>query len=245
MAYFPQLAQFPARRRLVQRTVVTRQAGGTSWKLADPAEAAIEWELDLKGLTAAECGAIDSLFESVEGRLGTFAFLDPFDNLLKWSEDLSADEWVKDPLLDISGAMVINPGPGELALQQSVRAPAWFQYCFSAYARGGQVRLFARAGSQTTSQTFVTGEQWQRLELQVMPGGTEENIVFGAAIPEGAAVEMYGFQVEPQPAASAYKKTTAHSGVHAAARFLDDALEVTADGVENYSLLVRIRSPLD
>jgi hypothetical protein len=245
MAYFPQLAQFPARKRLVQRTVVNRQAGGASWKLADPPEAAVEWELNLKGLSAAECGALESLFETVEGRLGTFTFLDPFDNLLKWSEDLSAPEWVKDPLLEISGSLVINRGPGELALEQSVPAPAWFQYCFSAYVRGGEVRLFARAGAQTASRTFATGEQWQRLELAALPNGTEEAVVFGAAIPEGAAVEMYGFQVEPQPASSAYKKTTAHSGVHTHTRFLDDALEVTADGVDNYSLLVRIRAPLD
>jgi hypothetical protein len=195
---------------------------------------AIEWEMELKGLTQAECSAIESLFDAVEGRLRTFTFLDPFDNLLRWSENPTAESW-----------SVTSPEPGEVLIEQAVAAPAWFEYCLSVSARGGPVRLFARSGSRQASATFTVGPEWQRVEFPLSLGGTEEAISFGAAIPDSGAVEVTAFQLEPQRAASRYKKTTSQAGIHPAARFLDDVLEVTADGPENHSLVVRIRSPLD
>ena len=91
MLYFPQLttaavSQFPGVRRLIHRTVVNRQADGREWKLADPGAQAMEWELELRGLTDTEAEAIQALFDATEGRRETFTFLDPFDNVLRWSE---------------------------------------------------------------------------------------------------------------------------------------------------------------
>ncbi|HOK48045.1 MAG TPA: hypothetical protein PLK67_19010, partial [Bryobacteraceae bacterium] len=100
MLCFPQLltgavGQFPGGKVIRRRTVVNETEDGRTVKLGDAAAGEVEWVLELKGLADSEWEAIENLFEVVEGRLGTFTFLDPFGNLLSWSEDLSAAVWQK------------------------------------------------------------------------------------------------------------------------------------------------------
>jgi hypothetical protein len=52
-------------------------------------------------------------------------------------------------------------------------------------------------------------------------------------------VDVFGLQVEPQPAASGYKPTTT-GGVYEHARFHDDDLAMTATGVGLHSCTVNI-----
>jgi len=101
MLYFPQLAsgavsQFPCKKVVHQRTVVNQLLDGSEVKLFDPAGCTVEWDLDLESLTSAEWNAMAALFQAAEGQLGTFTFLDPFGNLLSWSEALSASVWAAD-----------------------------------------------------------------------------------------------------------------------------------------------------
>ena len=62
-----------------------------------------EWRLRYEELTDGEMDTLRSFFEGVEGRLGTFTFLDPAGNLLAWSEQLDAEVWEKDPLVTVTG----------------------------------------------------------------------------------------------------------------------------------------------
>ena len=57
-----------------------------------------------------------SLYSDVEGRLGSFTFLDPTDNLLLWSEDLTQTAWESNSLLTIT-AGVADPKGGTSANQ--------------------------------------------------------------------------------------------------------------------------------
>jgi hypothetical protein len=259
MLYFPQLTtgtatQFPCTKRIVQRTVVNQQADWGTIKLFDPAACSVQWELQLSGLTTPEWNAIDNLFEAVEGQLGTFCFLDPFGNLLSWSEELSAAVWTKDTAIQVtdgaadpfgasSAARVTNTGPTEQSICQAAGVPGWFQCCLSVYARSdtpATVKLFAAAGTNTTSQVLTTGPAWRRLQLSTVPGAQTESVTFGWAIAAGTTVDLFGFQAEPQVGASKYKPTTTQNGIFPNSSFLSDELKMTSNAPGEFSCTVRI-----
>jgi hypothetical protein len=258
MLYFPQLAsgatsQFPCQKTVAQRTVVNTLADGTQYKLFDPGACKVEWEIDLESLTSAEWSAMAALFQAAEGQLGTFTFLDPFGNLLSWSEAPSAAAWTvgagltlaasaADPLGGTAATSVAAAG-GAQSVAQTVAVPSWYRYCFSVWARsngGTQVTLFVSAGAQTAQQSFAVGPAWQRLVLGAQLTAQQGTTTFGITIPGGATVEVFGFQAEAQVGASSYKATSAQSGVYTQASFLNDALAMTSEAPGIFSCPLKI-----
>lgn len=240
MRYFPQLAsgamgQYPLGKRRVARTVMNRTADGRVVKLADAGAAATIWRLRFEELTDGEMETLRNFFEEVEGRLGTFTFLDPAGNLLAWSERLDADVWEKGPLLTVMetgdpGAWRVTNGGGAAAeLAQTVECPEWFQYCLSVFARGA-------AGSGATlicgerRERRVLGPEWKRLVLAWQGLGSAETVRFGVELEPGAWVEAFGFQAEAQAGASKYKRTLSRGGVYENARLDNEELVMTAAG---------------
>jgi hypothetical protein len=260
MLYFPQLitgatSQLPCTKKIFQRTIVNSEPNGGTVKLFDPGACAVEWDMQLSGLTLEEWTALDALFEATEGRLGTFQFLDPFGNLLKWSESPSAATWTKDTGLHLTNGVtdhlgttratrLANAGSGEQGLRQSVSVPGWYQYCLSVWARSDSpapIRLTMTAGTDVSSQWFDTSTTWHRLELSMpLEIQTATAVTFGAAIGAGASVDVFGFQAEPQVGASKYKSTTTHNAVFSNAYFLDDELRMTSNAPGEFSCALRI-----
>jgi hypothetical protein len=261
MLYFPQLmtgtaAQLPCAKRVLQRTVTNVQLDGGMVKVFDPGAYEVQWDMQLSGLTSEEWSAIEGLFRTVEGRLGTFCFLDPFGNLLRWSEDLSAGAWNKGPAIQASGgsadpfgtsraSVVSNTGTAEQDVSQTVAVPGWFQYCFSLYARSdapGTIKLFASPGADPATRVVKIGPQWRRFELSTAPGAQTEAVTFGVTIEPGTAVTLFGLQAEAQPGASGYRATSTHCGVFSNASFLDDELPMTSNAPGEFSSRIRIRA---
>src|ERR1039457_3738684 len=119
MPTYPQLgsgalSQFPVQKTRRLRTVVNQAADGSTIKLADPAAEATEWLLTYADLSDAEAAALRAFFDSAEGTLNGFTFLDPAGNLLAWSDQLDNAMWQKDPLLSLTGG-VADPLGGTLA----------------------------------------------------------------------------------------------------------------------------------
>ena len=103
MLVFPQLStgttgQFPLLRTKTRRTVINALADGRTVRYAD-GFGEVSWDLDLRELSSSERGAVEALFVASEGRLRSFTFLDPADNLLEQSEALTNAAWSKDPFL--------------------------------------------------------------------------------------------------------------------------------------------------
>lgn len=261
MLYFPQLAtgaggQFPIRRRAVRRTVVNACLDGRMVKLGDPGASSVEWEMALTGLTSEEWGALKSLFEAVEGRLGSFGFLDPIDNLLKWSEDLSQATWTKDAGLELTAGVadplgttratrITNSGGGAAVIQQTLAVPGGYQYCLSVWARSseaGEVWLLRSSEAGPAKKQFKTWGAWSRLVYSTKLEDASETVSFGVELGAGRTVEVFGFQVEAQRGASQYKKTTSRGGVYTEAYFLEDALQLTSEGPGEHSGVVRVRA---
>lgn len=261
MLCFPQLTtgaagQFPIKRRAVRRTVVNSALDGRMVKLADARASSVEWELGLTGLTSEEWGALASLFEAVEGRLGSFTFLDPMDNLLKWSEELSQAAWMKDAGLALTGGIadplrttratrITNSGGVAQAVRQELAAPGEYQYCLSVWARSseaGEAWLLRSSASGPVKKNFRTWGAWSRLVYATKVEDPSETVSFGLELGAGQTVEVFGFQVEAQRGASKYKKTFSRAGVYEEAFFQDDVLNLTSEGPGEHSGVVRVRA---
>lgn len=259
MRYFPQLvtgalSQYPVRKVHRTRTASTHGQNGDTFKLSDPDAETLEWELRLSGLTDSEWTAVESLFDECEGSLGTFCFLDPFDNLLGHSEDFEAAVWRRDPLLQIlpgvedpaggtSAARLVNAGQTPQGLSQTLDVPASLHYCFSAYVRSGAtgaVRLEQRSPTRALARDVRVSANWSRVRLSGNLQVPEDSVTFSIILPAGGSIEVYGLQVEAQPGSSEYRKTSGHGGVYPAARFADDELRLTSTGPNCHTTVLRI-----
>ena len=261
MLYYPQLstgtvAQYPLRKTLLKRTIVNDCLDSRTVKLADVAAVSVEWQLNYAGLTQAEWDALKTLFLTAEGRLQTFVFLDPTDNLLRFSETLSSTVWQKDGLVQLTAGIadpfgttratrVANIGAVSQKISQTVESAGWFGYSFSAYLRSSAasvVTLTRRIAGGADSRTERVGPVWRRLQSSGSMDGTAEEIEFELAIPAGAAVEVFGMQAEAQPQPSAYKKTHSQGGVYPETRFSEDFLTPVAVGPNDYAVQIQLVS---
>ena len=263
MLYYPQLisgsvCQFPVVRRAESRTIANELLGGSVAKMADRGAAVVRWQLSYTNMTDAEWNSIQQLFESAEGRLSTFTFLDPTDNLLTWSEDWTQSTWAADPLLSVSegiqdpaganGAIqVTNQSQTTQRIVQTIEGPSWFQYCFSVFVRSeipSTAQLVIATSGQESLQTVQTDGVWRRVTTAGRLSASEGTVSFGVQLPPGARLCVFGAQVEAQPAAGSYKKTTDRGGVYSSTRFDSDSLTRTAEGPGRNSCVVSLVAKL-
>jgi hypothetical protein len=261
MLVFPQLttgavALYPVTRQSALRTVVNTLGDGSTVVFSDPDAAQTMWELQAKGLTAAEWNAIEALFVVVAGQWQTFTLLDPAGNLFANSELLSAGSWtngalialtagIGDPLGTTRATRVVNGGIAAESVAQALSVPGNYRYVLSAWAKttgGSSVILTASTTGASTAVTFALTTNWQRISIPVDLGQASTSVTFGAELAAGATVDLFGMQVEAQLAASDYKMTGIGGGVYSNARFSSDSLTATAQSTDVYDATVRIVS---
>lgn len=258
MTVFPQLssgaiAQFPIERVSEFRTLVNESLGGAPTLVEDVAFEQRTWLLQYSQLTDAEWQAIEGLFVEVEGRLGSFKFLEPGANLVSWSELLSDAVWLKDAGISIlegqsdplggSAAVRLTNSGGTGSVRQSLNIPASYRYAGSISARTSDSGVELRVdddGPQAARTVIDNSNEWKRYEASYDFVSASDFTVLRIEIPAGAAVEVFGPQLEAQAAASAYKPTFQQAGVHANARFDQDVLGDRAEGVQRHSGVIRI-----
>jgi hypothetical protein len=186
---------------------------------------------------------------AAEGTLNSFTFLDPLGNLLAWSNDLGNAVWDSGPFLAKTGGMadpaggtnawtMVNSGTAGQDLSQTVPGPGGYVYCFSAYAKSATpATVTLLMGSNRYSQTV--GTNWERMACAGTADATAAAVTFGVEFGPGAAVEVYGLQVEPQASPSLYKPSSS-GGCYENARLRDDALSFTTMDVNCHSATVNI-----
>lgn len=259
MLYYPQLAsgsvaQYPVIRSTTTRTVSNQLQSGDTIRMSDLAAERVRWQLQYTGLSNAESSAISQLFAATEGRLNTFTFLDPIDNLLMWSEDWTNSVWAADPLLQVvigvadpdggAGAIQLtNTAQGAQQVSQSVAGASWFQYCYSIYLRSDSpctVQLLLSSTDQQVTNAVAVGSTWVRA-IQTSPlSSQDDGFSVGLILPPGVQMFAFGPQLEAQPAPGPYKMNTAQAGVYPATRFDTDSLSVTAEAVDQSSCTVKL-----
>ena len=254
MLVYPQLAtgalsQYPIRKLHRRRTVVNTAADGTSIKLADPNGEITQWQLAYADLSDVELAALEQFFSAAEGTLNSFVFLDPAGNLLAWSSKLDAQVWTPAPLLSVTGGIsdpnggteawrLTNSGAGAQDIIQTLEAPAGYLYCLSAYVRSAQAGTATMLIGNGRADRAVTN-QWTRVVFAFSGDPAASSISFGLEVPLASSLDVFGLQVEPQSAASAYKAATT-GGVYQDARLADDVLAITTTGVNRHSCTVNI-----
>ena len=259
MTYYPQLAsgnlaQYPLTKRLRRRVIVNRLADGSRIaQLGVPPLTSI-WELAYSELSDAEREILCQFHGSMEGRLRTFAFLDPTGNLLKWSEKLSNAVWTRDPGLGIDENIAAPNGSSRASrltnssavaqqCRQTVAVPGTFTYCFSLQARADvatTLTLRMASGITSTWNEARVGTTWRRYWISGNLQAASESVTFGLTLPANSSVEIYGLQATAQPGPGEYIKTLASSAVHNSIRFVDDALSFTSSALDNNSMTIRL-----
>jgi len=255
MLYFPQLSsgatgQFPIQKTRTARTIVNQSVQDYEIKLADPGAATTEWQISFAEMNDQELAALEALFQATEGRLTSFTFVDPTDNLLSWSQEQNQAVWQADPLLALTAGIadpmggtgafqVTNTALAVQVLQQSIAAPASLKYCLSVYARSEQTtQLWLVRGSEMIAYTI--SPEWVRLTSAGQLSSEGDSISFGIALNPGTTVDVFGTQVEAQPGASLYKQTAETGGVYPNARFRDDVMTIATVGPNRHSCQMNI-----
>jgi hypothetical protein len=258
MSTFPQLSngalsQYPVTFKRAIRTATNALEDGSTIRMADLVHK-IRWELKYSGLSRLEYSALLAFFISVQGQLQTFVFVDPTANLLAWSEDLTQVVWEKDPLIQIisgindplhgtAATRLTNTAQAAQGVSQAIAGPGSYRYCFCVYLRCDQacaVTLRFVVGNVEVAEPHLVGSEWVRCTLRVAPASSTNGVTFGLLLPAGVAVDVFGMQVEAQPAPGIYKRTTGAGGVYLKSRLAQDQLEVTVDAPGRYSTQVSI-----
>src|SRR6202167_5529873 len=205
MLVFPQLttgaaAMYPVTRQSALRTVVNTLGDGSTVVYSDPDAAQTMWEIQAKGLTAAEWNSIEALFDAVAGQWQTFTLLDPAGNLFADSELLSAGAWTNGALISLAAAIgdplgttratrVVNAGIAAEAVAQALSVPGQYRYCLSAWAKtigGSSVTLTASTTGGNTSVTVALTAAWQHISIPVNLAQATTSVTFGAELAAGA-----------------------------------------------------------
>ena len=259
MLVFPQLATgapalYPVTRMSLTRTVSNVLADGSTVVFADPDAETKEWELRAAEMTLNEWTAIDTLFQAVAGRFGTFTFLDPMGNLLLRSEEFGDPAWTNSPLIQLTpgvgdplgttrATQAVNAASVTGAIVQTLTVPGNFRYTLTVWAKTtgvSNVTLSAATSGGAAARNCALTGQWGRYALDVDFGLNTESVVFGVELEVGAIVDLFGMQVEAQPGASNYKRTGSSGGLYAQARFAEDDLMATAKGTDRFDSVIRI-----
>jgi hypothetical protein len=113
MATFPPLktgavAQYPAGKSLQFRNQTVRFLDGTEQRYRDSAGPLHQWTIGLDELDDSEMAALAGFFEANQGRLGSFAFTDPWDGTLYPDCSLAADELNVNSLAEMSAKTTLK-----------------------------------------------------------------------------------------------------------------------------------------
>lgn len=258
---FPQLAsgavtQFPLRIREKTRTLINQTADGQRIRYSDAGAETLEWEMSYAALSDEEWIAIESLFRDCEGRRHSFLFLDPWSNLVAASESFGDSAWTLGPGLGLSegiadpegrlrATQVTNTAGALQSLTQSISIPARFQYSFSLYVRAAvaaQIRLVVSTDGAFTERVYDLSPDWQRYAIFSSLVASTDALEVAIQLPAGATVELFGAQLEAQPAPSPYQRTALRTGRYPEARFAGDQLTQVSTSPGEHSTVIRILS---
>jgi hypothetical protein len=226
--------------------------------MADLGASCVKWELHYSGLTDAEWQAVQDLFESVEGQLNSFTFLDPTDNLLAWSEDWTRSVWSADPLLQVSagipgpsglndGTRIINQAQTTQRIMQATQGASGFRYSFSLFVRSDVAStpgLIIKTAGEEAAKTIVADNTWRRANISTSLAPSGDGVSFGIQLVPGGALDVFGAQVEAQPAVGGYKRTLDRAGVYPNTRFDSDILRRIGEQLNQNSCVIKLFSRL-
>lgn len=261
--FFPQLstgatAQYPLKKSRVTRSITNLLADGSVVSLADPAAGKLIWQMSFNDLSPADMQALQAHFQACCGPFHAFTFLDPADNLLSCSADLTNAAWQKQPDIQIArgvqdpagetGAFLLtNLGSAPQAVLQQLTVPANYQFCFSVYAASTtpEALVINRIGTVAAASTDCSVDSsWTRFVSSgtLNDSGTQLNV--GVTLAPGQQISIFGPQLEAQVEPSRYRATSGSGGIYANAHWVSEILPVGSNAPNLFSTEFSIQTNL-
>lgn len=259
--FFPQLmsgalAQYPIEKTRLFRTVRNVLPDGNMILYSDTAAGHLVWNLEYTELSSVDADALQSHFANCAGPLRAFTFIDPTENMLCWSSDLTQPVWNPAATLQISNGMpdpfgataafsITNNGQVAQGIQQTLAVPSGYQYVFSAYACSASATavVLGRAGAaQTATQSCSISPTWARVFASGQLADSGQTFTISLLVLPGQQVSVYGPQLEAQLAPSRYRATYQSGGVHASAHWGSDHLALMATAPGQFSTAFTIET---
>lgn len=259
--YYPQLssgalAQYPIKKTRLFRTIKNVLPDGNLYLFSDPGYSHLLWTLSYSGLSGSDLQTLQAHFAACNGPFHAFTFIDPADNMLLWSSDLTNSVWQSSSLIHIqantadpfggsTAFTITNNGQANQEFSQTIGVPAGYQYCFSVYLASVQpaVATLVRSGSSTTqSMSAPVSASWQRIVSsgQLSDSGTVFTV--GLTLLPGQQLLVYGPQLEPQISPSSYRATTQTSGVYPNSHWSVEQLPIAATAPDLFSTAFTIET---
>lgn len=261
--FFPQLssgalAQYPMRKTRLARSVKNILPDGRMILFPDPNAARLVWQLSYSDLSAADVNALQFHYGACSGPLRGFTFIDPTDNMLAWGSDLTGAPWQASSQIKLSGGAqdpaggsaaftATNFGQAKQQISQTLSVPASYQYCFSIYAASNQpsnITLVRTGSSDEQTDTFAIGTDWRRLSSSGRLADSGFAFTVSISLEPGQQVELYGIQLEAQPAPSRYRPTGQQGGVYTNAHWESDELIIIAEAPNLFSTAFSIETAI-
>lgn len=261
--FFPQLpsgalAQYPIKKTRLVRTIKNVLADGNMILLPDPDGARVIWQMAYTDLSASDASVLQNHFSACVGSFHGFTFIDPTDNMLVSSSDLTATAWQMSSLIQLSSGLAdpqggtaaftaVNGGQVSQLISQTLIVPAGFQYCFSLYATSAQPSelVLLRSGPATSQSTVVSvGSEWSRVISSGQLNDPGTSFTVALSLGPGQQVGLYGPQLEPQILPSRYRATAETGGVYPNAHWGMDQLAISADAPNLFSTAFSIETAL-
>ena len=261
--FFPQLstgaiAQFPFGKIRSVRTVENALPDGSLLVSPDSTSSRITWNLHFNELLPSEMLELQEFYSACIGPFSAFTFIDPADNMLISSSDLTNSAWnlslslkvtpgLTDPFGGTTAFAVTNTGQTAATVTQTIAVPANYQYCFSVYLLGlndSDVTLSMTGSTASASQSFGSESAWSRI---VLPGRLNDSGTTLTAVIQlqpGQSVQLFGPQLEPQASPSSYRATTSQGGVYTASHWSSNQLAFSANGPNSFATSFAIESVL-
>ncbi|HEX4772717.1 MAG TPA: hypothetical protein VH351_17925 [Bryobacteraceae bacterium] len=258
---FPQLssgalAQYPIRKTRLARTIKNLLADGNLLLNSDPHGSRLVWELEYMELSSYDLQALQIHFANCVGPFHAFTFIDPTDNMIASSADLTGGVWGAPSSIQLAGARpdpfggtgaftLTNNGQAAQGIAQTLAVPASYQYCFSVYVRSAQgaaITLTASGTSANVSETFSTNSNWTRITLSTRLTDPGQTLSARLTVGAGQQADIYGPQLEAQLAPSRYRPTLQQGGVYSNAHWATHSLPVIATSPGQFSTVFSIEA---
>lgn len=215
------------------------------------------WELSYSDLAATDIAALQFLYSSCSGPLRAFTFVDPTDNMLAWSSDLTQQAWQISSQIKIVGGedpeggsaafTLTNLGQAPQQISQTLAVPANYQYCFSVYASSSQssnITLGLAGSSAQETKMFGLGPNWTRVSFARKLADPGFTLTASISLDPGQQVQLYGIQLEPQLAPSRYRPTGQQGGVYPNAHWATDEFVIASQAPNLFSTAFSIETAI-
>jgi hypothetical protein len=218
-----------------------------------------KFNLNYPSITDAEVAVLRAFMATTKGRYHAFRFLDPSGNLLKYSEDFSAMDWIKSGISYSPGQTDPFGGDGNLASLLTgsysnsylcaqigssnglsgfiINTSVWLKGNFPGQTVGLSLIDINNPTAPLRQNLLSLSTSWARYSMNVLLwDNTSYGVMLGGAGTWADSVYVYGFQVAPSKGECAYTRSPDNYGDHANVRFDTDTFTYQGIGPNQNSV---------